>query len=241
LIQARNLVCPARDLGVLGLGAERERGLAGGVGGLPVAGVVFHAGQQQRNPPGQHQDLPVLPQCQPLALELSDPAQPGLPFGQELIGRQEWVLRAQPVRHHPQATQRGVIKIRTLQPADQLQRVHACDRQYIGVGVAPGRHREDRVCDGPECPGDDRLVELTRLDLARLPAFPLPQQTRIVGVDLLVAGGVRLQRPHCLGLAPVARLTLVRHAARPRGPVLGHRRSLPARSALLRVSQIQGG
>ncbi len=48
-------------------------------------------------------------------------------------------------------------------------------------------------------------------------------------MDLLVAGGVRLQRLHCLGLAPVARLTLVRHAARPRGPVPGHRRSLPAR------------
>ena len=50
-----DLVRPARDLGVLGLGGERERGLAGGAGGLPVAGVVFHAGQQQRDPPGQHQ------------------------------------------------------------------------------------------------------------------------------------------------------------------------------------------
>ena len=86
LIQARISCAHALDLGVLGLGAERQRGLAGGLGGLPVAGVVLHARHQQRDPPGQDQDLPVLLQRQPLALELSDPAQPGPAFGQELVG-----------------------------------------------------------------------------------------------------------------------------------------------------------
>ena len=76
---------PGHDLGVVGLGAQRQRCLAGGLGCLPVAGVVLHAADQQRDPSGQDQDLPVLLEGQPLALQRGDPAQPGPALGQQLV------------------------------------------------------------------------------------------------------------------------------------------------------------
>ena len=147
-----------------------------------------------------------------------------------------------PVRHHPQAAQRGVIQVRTLQPADQLQRVHAGDRQHVGVGVAPGRHREHRVRDGPERPGDDRLVELARARSRPPPSVSTAAAGWRRRLDRLVA---RRRAPACALTASAwlqrraSRSFVIRRAHAGRSSVI--RRSLPARSALLRVSQIQGG
>ena len=100
---------PGDDLTVIGFGAKRQCGLAGGFRGLPVAGVVLDTADQQRDPSGLDQDLPVLPECDTLALERGDPAQPGPALGQQLIGGHVRVLRAQPVGHDPQPVQRGLI------------------------------------------------------------------------------------------------------------------------------------
>jgi hypothetical protein len=45
---------------VVRFGPEGQRSLAGGLGCLPVAGVVLDTGEQQRDPSGLDQDLPVL-------------------------------------------------------------------------------------------------------------------------------------------------------------------------------------
>jgi hypothetical protein len=95
---------------------------------LPVAGVVLDTGQQQGDPSGQDQDLAVLFEGDPLALELRDPAQPGPALGEQLVGGHERVFRTQAVRHHAQAVHRSVIEVGALQPADQLQCVHPGDR-----------------------------------------------------------------------------------------------------------------
>lgn len=105
--------------------------LARGLGRVAVSGVVLHAPHQQRHPPGQDEDFAVLLQGDALALEGGDPAEPGPALGQELTGRQERILRAHPVGHDPEAVQRRLVKIRTLQTAHQLQRVHTADRQHI--------------------------------------------------------------------------------------------------------------
>ena len=104
----------------------------------------------------------MLIQRQALALEGDDPAEPRPAFGQELVAGHERVLRAQPVRHDPQAVQGGLIQVRPLEAAHQLQGVHAGDGQDVGVGVALGRHREHRVRHRAERLRDDRLVELLR-------------------------------------------------------------------------------
>ena len=115
---------------------------------------------QQGDPSGLDQDLAVLLEGDPLALECGDPAQPGPPFDQELISGHVRVLRAQPVGHDPQAVERGLVQVGTLQPADQLQRVHARHGQHIGLGVTLRRDREHRVRHRAERRRDDRLVEL---------------------------------------------------------------------------------
>ena len=177
---------PGDDLAVVGLGAERQRGLPGGLRGLPVAGVVFDAPDQQRDPACLDEDLPVLLEGDPLSLKSGDPAQPRPALDQELVGGQERVFRTQPVGHDPQPVQRGLIQVGTLQPADQLQRVHARHGQDLGLGVSLWSDREHRVRHGAEHRRDDRLVErlglsAVRLDLAGLPALPLPQQALIAG------------------------------------------------------------
>ena len=100
---------PGDDLAVIRFCAERQRRLAGGFRGVPVAGVVLHAADQQSDPASLDQDLPVLLEGDALALERGDPAQPGPALGQELVGGHVRVLRAQPVGHDPQTVQRGLI------------------------------------------------------------------------------------------------------------------------------------
>jgi hypothetical protein len=123
----------------------------------------------------------VLVQGQALALEGDDPAKPRPAFDQELVTWHERVLRAQAVGHDPESVKGGLIQVRTLKAAHELQGVHAGDGQDVGVGITSGCHREHRVRDGAEGRRDDRLVErlslaLVRLDLASFPALVLPQQ-----------------------------------------------------------------
>ena len=66
---------------MVGFGAQRQCGLAGGFRGLAVASVVFHASDQERNPPSLHQDLAMLLQGQSLSSEVGYSAQPGASFG----------------------------------------------------------------------------------------------------------------------------------------------------------------
>jgi hypothetical protein len=174
-------MCPSHDVAVVGFGAQRQCRLAGGFCGLTVACVVLHAADQQSYPSSLDQDLPVLFKGHALALQLGHPAQPGAAFGQELIGGHERVLRAQPVCHDAQSVECGRVKVGPLQPAHQLQRVHACHGQDIAVGVPPRCDREHRVGNCAERLGNDRLVELLGLYLPRFPAFPLPQQALIAG------------------------------------------------------------
>jgi len=53
----------------------------------------------------------VLLQGEALALQRRDAAEPGPALGQELVGRQEGVFRAQPVSHDPQAVERGLVQV----------------------------------------------------------------------------------------------------------------------------------
>ena len=180
-----DLVRPRFDLGMISFSPERQRSLAGGLGRLPVAGVIFDARDQQGDPARKRQDLAVLIQREALALEGADPAQPRPALHQELVARHERILRAQPVGHDPQCVDGGLIQVRSLQAADQLQGVHAGDGQDVGVGIALRRHREHRVRDRAERRCDDRLVQrlsptAVRLDLARFPALVLPQQAGAV-------------------------------------------------------------
>jgi hypothetical protein len=175
-----DLVSPAHDVAVVRLDAEPQCRLPGGLRGLAVAGVVLDAAHQQRDPPGLDQDFPVLLERHPLALHLGHPAEPGPAFGQQLVGRHERVLRAQPVGHDPQGVERSRVHVRPLQPAHQLQRVHPRHRQDIGL-IAPRCGREHRMRDRAERRGDDRLIELIRLHLACFPPLVLPQQAGSAG------------------------------------------------------------
>jgi hypothetical protein len=65
----------------------------------------------------------------------------------------------------------GLIQIRPLQAAHQLQGVNAGDGQDVSAGIALRRHREHRVRDRAERRRDERLVQrlspaAVRLDLA---------------------------------------------------------------------------
>ena len=76
---------------------------------------------------------------------------------------------------------RGLIQVRPLQAAHQLQGVHAGHRQDVSVGIALRRHREHRVRDRAERRRDDRLIELLGRDFASFPALVLPQQAGRAG------------------------------------------------------------
>ena len=69
----------------------------------------------------------MLIQGEALALERDDPAKPRPAFDQELVARHERVLRTQAISHDPQAVQGGLIQVRPLEAAHQLQGVHAGD------------------------------------------------------------------------------------------------------------------
>ena len=71
-----DLVRPCLDLGVIRLGPERQRALAGGLRGLAVARVVLDARDQQGDPACKGEDLAVLIQREALALEGDNPAEP---------------------------------------------------------------------------------------------------------------------------------------------------------------------
>jgi hypothetical protein len=98
----------------------------------------------------------------------------------------------------------GIVQVRALQAADQFQSVHPAHCQDVGIGLAVGRDWEHRVRYGPERSGDDRLVEVAWSDLTCLPAFPLPQQACVVGVQRLIPGRVGLECSNRVGLAPAA-------------------------------------
>ena len=50
----------------------------------------------------------------------------------------EGVLGAQPVGHNPQPLKSGLIKIRTLQSADEFERVHAGHSEHVRIRVPLG-------------------------------------------------------------------------------------------------------
>jgi hypothetical protein len=52
---------PGDDLAVVCFRAERQRGLARGFRGMPVACVVLDASHEQGHPSGENQDFAVLP------------------------------------------------------------------------------------------------------------------------------------------------------------------------------------
>ena len=69
----------ALGLAMVGFFAQVQYLAAGPLGGWPVAGVVFDAGDQQRNPAAEHQNLTVLLEGETLAEGLGDPAEPRSP------------------------------------------------------------------------------------------------------------------------------------------------------------------
>ena len=179
---------------------------------------------QQGDPARKDEDLAVLIQGQALALEGDDPAKPCPAFDQELVAGHERVLRAQPVSHDPQAVEGGLIQVRPLEAAHQLQGVHAGDGQDVSVGVALGRHREHRVRDRAERRRDDRLVELAS-GVTSPASHRLYCRSRLASLGSSFVG-VCAHGPDRVGLAPAAGLPLVVHPPRPGGPVLGHQDAL---------------
>lgn len=96
---------------MVGIGAQRQGSLSGGLGCLPVAGVVLDAADEQGHPACLDQDLPVLFEGHPLVPHGGHPAKPGPSFGEQLVSRHERVFRAQPVSHDSQTVERGLVQI----------------------------------------------------------------------------------------------------------------------------------
>ena len=150
----------------------------------------------------------------------------------------ERVLRAQPVRHDPQAIQGGLVEVRPLEAADQLQGVHAGDGQDVSIGVPLGRHREHRVGDRAERRRDDRLVEL--------PGVTSPASHRLYCRSRLASPGSSLAE--CARMALIASAWLQPRACRslvhppgPCGPVLGHQDALLPKGSSPSVSPMTEG
>ena len=73
----------------------------------------------------------MLSESDTLSLQSGDAAEPGSAFGQELVSWHVRILGAQPVCHDPQAVERGLIEVGTLQAADEFECVHASHGQYF--------------------------------------------------------------------------------------------------------------
>ena len=80
---------------------------------MPVARVVLDAPNEQRHPSGENQDFAVLFQGDALPLQGCDAAKPRPALHEELVGRHERVLRAEPVSHDPQAVKRRLVQVKS--------------------------------------------------------------------------------------------------------------------------------
>ena len=222
-----HLVRPPDHRRVARLGTQRQRRGTGCLGRPRLTGVVLQAPDQQGQPPGGVQHIPVLGQREPFVQQPRQAVEPLAAGVDQLPGVAGRVVAAQLLDGQAQGVE-GVVGDRGLSdPLDQLVGVHpAAHDQHVVGGALPHRTGlgEDRVDDRAERRRDQRAVELVWLVAPALPALPLVEQT-------LGQRHVR-EGPQCrddVSLRPVTRHPL---GTQPLGPLgalqlLGHQTRVP--------------